>query len=126
MMNKFFPISILLLFLSSCYYDNIGEMRPEVGLTENCDSTGVTFTKDIKPILEQYFGTGDASCHSSNNTNQNPSLASYVDDSLAVHGDLLASIVQDGSVKPMPNNGGKLSDCKINKFKAWINNNLPQ
>ena len=117
---------MVFLFLSSCYYDNIEEMHPEVGLTENCDSTGVTFTKDIKPILEQYCGTGDVSCHSNNNTNQNPSLASYVDDSLAAHGDLLASIVQDGSVKPMPYNGGKLSDCKINKFKAWINNNLPQ
>src|SRR5437763_5874461 len=125
-MYKFFPISILFLFFSSCYYDNIEEMHPEVNLIENCDSTGVTFSKDIKPILEQYCGTGDASCHSSNNTNQNPSLASYVDDSLAAHGDLLASIVQDGSVNPMPKNGGKLSDCKINKFRAWINNNLLQ
>jgi len=38
---------------------------------------------------------------------------------------LLSAITQDGSVPPMPQSGGKLSDCNINKFRAWINSGTP-
>jgi len=105
-------------------------MHPEAGLNEDCDSTNVTFTKHIEPILIQYCGTTDNSCHSSTNTNSNPSLGSYADDSLLVSLDngqlLLSSLTHDGTATPMPISGGKLSECKINKFRAWINQGLKQ
>ncbi len=131
-MRNFIGIVCLILFLSSCYYDNLGELHPEAGLTEDCDSTNVTFTKDIKPILDQYCGAGNGNCHSSSNTGANPALDTYSNVSDLVNLDqgvqLLSSITHDdpANVSPMPKDGGKLSECKINKFRAWINNNLPQ
>lgn len=117
------------MFLSSCYYDNLSELHPEIGLTEDCDSTTVTYIKDIKPLFVQYCGSDNNSCHSQINTAQNPSLETLDDVSfLVLNGgtQLLSSITHDdpANVSPMPKDGGKLSDCKINKVKAWINQGL--
>ncbi len=131
-MKNIIGIVCLIFLLSSCYYDNLGEMHPETGLTEDCDSSNVTFSKDIKPILDQYCGSGNDNCHSSSNTGANPALDTYSNVSDLVNLDqgvqLLSSITHDdpSHFNPMPKDGGKLSECKINKFRAWIKNNLPQ
>lgn len=130
-MKNIFSV-LLLLFFSSCYYDNVSELHPESGLTESCDSTAVTYTKDVQPILASYCGTGNDNCHSQNNTAQNPSLASYTDVSNLVNVDageqLVKSITHEDPTNfpPMPQDGGKLSDCKINLIRAWINQGLIQ
>ena len=123
-------VFILILFFASCYYDNVDEMHPDKGLTESCnpaDTIAITYTKHIKPILDQHCGTFDNACHSANVSggNNNP-FNSYakVLDAITFDGgvQLIASITQDDifSTPPMPRGAAKLSDCKINKFKAWI------
>jgi hypothetical protein len=44
----------------------------------------------------------------------------------AVNGLLMSSILQDNKLAPpMPQDGGRLSDCEISKFDAWINRGAP-
>lgn len=128
-MRKIIFIAVFAMFLSSCYYDNLSELHPEIGLAEDCDSTTVTYNQDIKPLFVQYCGSGNSNCHSQDNPAQNPSLETFDDVSfLVLNGgpQLLSSITHDdpSNVSPMPKDGGKLSDCKINKVKAWINQGL--
>ena len=93
-----------------------------------CDSTNVSFTKHIKPILVNNCN----SCHSAANA---PSLGSgivletytdvinsgYVDDSttLANGGDG-GRFVTDVQSGVMPKNASKLSDCDMTKIKNWV------
>ncbi len=130
-MKNFVLIFMLILFFASCYYDNVDEMHPDKGLTESCDpadTIAVTYTKHIKPLLDQHCGTFDNACHSASVSggNNNP-FDSYANMVNAVTFDggvqLIKSITQEDpfNTPVMPRNASKLSDCKINKFKAWIN-----
>lgn len=125
-MKNLFSVLMLTLFFSSCYYDNVSELHPEVGLTPDCDpdTSTVTYTKDIHPLLLINCGSDNSGCHKSATVeNSGISLATYTDVSGIIPSQLLSSITHDdpGNVKPMPKDGGKLSDCKINKVRAWIN-----
>lgn len=129
-MKNFVLIFMLILFFASCYYDNVDEMHPEAGLTESCDpadTIAITYTKHIQPILNQHCGTSDNGCHSAivsggNNMPLN-TYAAVNQLEIDIPGYLLSSITHDDplNIPPMPLNGGKLSDCKINKFRLWIN-----
>ena len=128
-MKNLLSIILIIFFFSSCYYDNVDEFHPEAGLIPDCnpDTTAVTYTKDIQPLLAANCGT-ENSCH---NANASPSLISLAtfDDEVAYEstGQLLCSVTHDPcTTHPMPKDGGKLSDCKINKIKAWINQGLIQ
>lgn len=128
-MKNIIAVLFFTLFLSACYYDNIGELHPEAGLTPDCDpdTTSVTYTKDIKPLLLNNCGSDNNGCHNAGNTTSLVSLSTYDDVSAVVStGQLIGSITHDPNYKPMPNAGDKLSDCKINKVKAWINQGLIQ
>ncbi len=90
------------------------------------DTTNVTYTKDIAPLMITDCGT-NSSCHRLNNSDSEISLVSYDDlTAVAVTGQLLSSVIHDGNAEPMPYGGQKLSDCKINKIKAWINQGLKE
>jgi hypothetical protein len=43
----------------------------------------------------------------------------------AANGDLTGVITHAAGYPPMPGDGGKLSDCEINKIKAWISRGAP-
>ena len=130
-MKNFISVFILSLFFSSCYYDNLDEMHPEGGLISDCDpdTTSVTYTKDIAPIMLLNCGSDNNSCHKVASTNNKDiSLANYNVVSTIIPTQLLSSITHDdpGNVSFMPKDGGILSDCKINKIKAWINQGYVQ
>ena len=79
MMKNFISVLILILFISSCYYDNVDELHPDVGLIPDCDNdtASVTYTNDIAPIMLRNCGS-DNSCHQVASTSNNSvSLASY-------------------------------------------------
>lgn len=107
-------------FLSGCYYDSQESLYPALACT---DTVNVTYKAKIAPILDNYCN----SCHFSGSANVgNVTLDSYAGVKNAVDNqNLFSSIIHDGKVKPMPNNGGKLDDCKITAFSIWIKAGAP-
>ena len=112
-MNKVKAIFLVLVITSlttGCYYDN------EEYLYGTCDTTNVTFSKDIKPIMD----ANCINCHSGGAidlTNYNGVKAKVTDSTL--YKSISYSYSGINSSKNMPA-AGKLDDCSINKVKAWI------
>jgi mono/diheme cytochrome c family protein len=84
----------------------------------SCDTANMTYSTDIKPILQ----ANCYSCHGNGNAEGGRSLGSYESVKDAVEdGNLIGTITHAAGYPPMPQGGAKLSDCDINKIKAWIN-----
>lgn len=112
--------AVTALLLSSCYYDNVETLYPV--LSSSCDTTAVTFSASIAPILS----ASCLSCHSNATAasfGSNIKLESYADVKTNAVG-LAGSIKQTGSYSPMPKNGGKLNACSIQKFDIWVRNGM--
>jgi hypothetical protein len=114
--------SFLFITLTRCKYDKEDQVYPQT----TCDTTNITLSGEINNILS----ANCFRCHSS--TNAATLGGSYnLQDYNTIHaaatdGRLLSSITQDNKLAPpMPEDGGKLSDCEINKFRAWINDGAP-
>ena len=111
-----------LLALSSCTYDSLEELKK----VEVCDTTKVTFNKDIVPLMQQKCGV-NSSCHSATGSDSDVSLANYDDVTAVVStGQFLGAVTHDSNYKPMPKEQGLLEECKINTIKAWINQGLKE
>jgi len=112
-------ISALLLFLvTSCYYDNEEYLYPGNGGAIGCDTTNVTYSGTIAPLLANTCN----GCHYP----ASPFGSGIVLDN---HTDLVAiintgrfwgSINHESGYSPMPKGGAKLSDCNLLKIKKWI------
>lgn len=95
---------------TGCYYDN------EEYLYGTCDTANVTFSKDIKPIMD----ANCINCHSGGAidlTNYDGVKAKAADNTL--YKSISYSYSGANSSKNMPTSG-KLDDCSISKVKAWI------
>jgi hypothetical protein len=116
---------IFLIVLAGCYYDNEEELYPE-GSTP-CDTTSVTFSGTVFPIIDNNC-TG---CHSSGAPSGNVLLVDHASISAAgqipvgSYGSLYGVISHASGNSPMPKNGNKLSDCDIRKIKVWIDAGTP-
>jgi hypothetical protein len=121
-MNKILTGFIVLIALSGCYYDSEEYLFPQIN--NNCDTTNVTYTLSVKPILENYC----LSCHANNVAESSGGgihLQDFADVKTKVNdGALLNSITRQ--TNPMPKNSGKLDNCPITIIKIWINNNAPE
>lgn len=82
-----------------------------------CDTTAVTFTGNVVPVLQKYcYG-----CHSSSNSSGGIDLTNFNQLTLLIgKGSLLGSIRHEAGYIPMPQGGNKLSNCEIATFKIWI------
>jgi hypothetical protein len=121
-MKKLIPI-FLTIALSSCYYDKEDQLYP-APQSNTCDTTGLTYTTHIAPILNQNCAT--SSCHDAATKSFTHDLSSYDGTKeVANKGVLLTSIRHEGAY-PMPKNMPKLSDCNIAKITAWVNAGMPQ
>jgi|SRR5690606_26629877 hypothetical protein len=103
---------LTLVLTAGCYYDVYDELYPSECKTEN-----VSYQADILPIL-----TGKCyQCHDAANNQGNVTLEGY--DNLKFYansGQLLGAIRHDNGFSPMPQSGGKLSDCYISLFGIWV------
>jgi hypothetical protein len=110
-------VSLFSLFFVSCYYDNEEALYPQ--LSNTCDTTNVTFSGTIVPVLSNNC----YSCHSNNTSSfgGNIRLQSYAD-VVANSAKVIVAIKQTGA-KPMPPNG-KLKACSISQFDIWIRNGM--
>ncbi len=116
-------LTFLIIGLQSCYYDNEEELYPNV--ETGCNTENVTFSGTITDILaSRCYG-----CHSNINANsygEGIKLEDYQDVKNAADGGrLLGSIKRESGFTAMPLNTGKLDDCKISQFEAWINAGTP-
>ena len=111
-------ITFISMMLESCKYNNVEEMR------NSCDTTQVTYSGTIVPILE-------ANCYRCHGTNSNSGsggiiLQDYnVLSGFASDGKLYGNAAHLPGYIPMPYDGGKLSDCDLAKLKKWIDSGHP-
>jgi hypothetical protein len=111
-------IVIITMALESCKYDNLEELKA------SCDTSQVTYSETIVPILE-------ANCYRCHGTNSNSGsggviLQNYnVLNGFAASGELYGNVAHLPGYNAMPYDGGKLSDCDIAKIKKWIDNGHP-
>lgn len=117
-MNKSIVIclGIVVVLLSSCYYDNEEELYPGSGSL--CDTTNTTYAITVEPILKSNCYV----CHSTAVANGGIILDSYTKLKEVVdNGKLLGAITHTSGYSPMPKNQAQLSTCNIQKITNWIN-----
>ncbi len=115
-MRKLFFSTIIfgttLLFFNPCFTTK---------KTTSTTTTGTTFTytKDVKPIIDENCGT---KCHSAEKKADGIDLSNYASvKKESLKGDLLAAIQHAEGYKPMPKKADKLSDENIQIIASWIN-----
>jgi hypothetical protein len=83
----------------------------------NCDTTNVSYSSSIKPILNAYCN----GCHAGSAPQGDIDLTSYNEVKKYVNsGALLGSIAHDAAYSPMPKGGNKLNSCNIALIQKWI------
>jgi hypothetical protein len=110
-------ISVFLLFFASCYYDNEESLYPS--LNSSCDTTIVTYSGTIAPIMSSYCTT----CHSGSAPSGGISLTGYSAVQTTASSGLLMNALTGNGVPVMPVSGA-LPACKLTQFKIWIRNGM--
>ncbi len=110
---------IVMLTNTKCKHDP--ELIPTTDQIE-CDTTNVTFSGTIWPIIELNCN----GCHSGTEPSGGFELNDYTTVIVQINdGKLFSAINHLPDFQPMPRNAPKLSDCKINQIKIWIENGTP-
>jgi len=109
-----------LILLTGCVWDNEEEFYPGSGV---CDTTSVSFSEDIVPIL----ANNCYSCHSNLNApgfTNGLALEDYED--IATNAQRIVSAVNhQKGFQPMPKGGAKLDPCPISLIEAWVDTGAP-
>lgn len=88
-----------------------------------CDTSAHKFSADIQPILGSWC-TG--ACHTTSKPDGGFDLSNYSGvKACAQSGKLMNSINHTGSAIAMPQGGGKIPDCDIQKIQNWVNAGYP-
>lgn len=120
-MKKFsLPVIVIcLLLFAGCYYDTEEALYPE--FSNSCDTTAVTFTGTIVPILNNSC----SSCHSDANVSFGGGihLQKYAD--VKTNSPKVIPAIDGTGPKPMPPNGN-LNACGVAQFKIWVNKGMPE
>ena len=113
-LNKWFIAFLTLCILASaCRHDPIVQPVDE----NTCDSTNVSFTKSVLPILNKHCN----SCHSSSVQTHGIILDHYESVRIfAIEGSLYGAIIRNGEYAPMPYSAAKLDVCSIALIHHWI------
>lgn len=114
-MTKFLMSSLLLgvWALSSCSKDNAYTLSQN---GQTCDTAMISYAQSIATIMNAQCN----SCHSGSNPDGNLRTNSHQELSAINRDRLVGAIEHASGYKPMPDGAPKMSDCDINKIKAWI------
>jgi hypothetical protein len=94
-------------------------MKQGIDCLGPCDTASVTFSGTINPIIQNSC----IGCHGSGSTTD---LSSYSNVLVQVNnGKLDCAVNHSGGCQPMPQNGPKLSLCKLKQIKIWIDAGAP-
>ena len=125
-MKKILALSVLfsglMVFVTSCYYDNVQDLYPD---KLPCDTTSVTYKNTIAPIMSANCNV----CHSGVTAQKSVTLDSYPGISVVVtdglSGRLWRVVSHQPGITPMPYQNGSLSDCDLAKIRVWLRNGAP-
>jgi hypothetical protein len=127
--KPFFLIAAIAVSFSSCYYDSLEELHPAPiiipGINDStstgCDTVNaITYTADIKPILDGNCGTGN-NCHNGSGSQSGIDLSNY-DGAKAIAGALVDAVTWGDGISNMPKGStSKINDCSIAKIRKWVN-----
>jgi uncharacterized membrane protein len=126
-MKNIFCIGAILVFIvSSCYYDSDEALFPNLaGLNgqSKCDTTNVTFSGTIKPMIDQNCNT----CHFAGNVGTGGIyLVTYSDISNQASSIYTSISSTPGSTKFMPKYfTTQLDSCTLKEFKKWMKAGTP-
>jgi hypothetical protein len=125
-MKNLIRLAVSILFfnivLSGCYYDKENELYPT---TECGDTTNVTYTLSIKPLMAANCNT----CHSPANPSGNVITSTYPGlKDAALSGNLWYAVNWEGpKITHMPQGAiDTLSVCARTKIKKWIDAGAPE
>jgi hypothetical protein len=115
MKRKILILSGIVAFIvSSCYYHKEDLLYPP----SSCDTSNVTYSTTIRGLLNS---NGCLGCHIGGNPPGGINLETHANVKIMVdNGRLFGAINHFPGFRPMPDGGGKMSPCDINKVKAWI------
>ncbi|PKP01345.1 MAG: hypothetical protein CVU14_05410 [Bacteroidetes bacterium HGW-Bacteroidetes-9] len=121
LLTRLAGFALLAVMVTSCYYDSEDYLYPQ--LPGGCDTTGVTYSGVVSPILASNCN----SCHSPASPSGNVITSTYEGLKTAVdNGSFRKAINHEAGASPMPKNGNKLPVCDLNKIDAWLNQGAPQ
>jgi len=106
-------ITVSSFFIISCYYDNEEALYPS--LNNSCDTTNVTYSGTIVPILNNSC----LGCHSAA-ANGGSALLNTYNEVVAKAPRITGSIKQLSGFSAMPKGGGKISSCSITQWDIWV------
>lgn len=114
------PFFVCLVWMG-CSKSNEEDLNNNNGGNNNpggCNTTNVKYSTDIAPLIQ----ANCFSCHSNATASTSGiSLEGHANLKAKVtDGSLLGAISHAAGFSPMPQGGAKLSDCNINRIKAWI------
>lgn len=99
--------------------------RYDVVPNGSCDTSNVTYSSTITGIIQSY-GCLASGCHGGSNPGAGFKLDTYEAVKAKVtDGRLFGAINHTSGFVAMPQNSGKMSQCDINKVKAWIDAGTP-
>ena len=111
--------SIVAIAFFACYNDSEEALYPS--LSNNCDTTNVTYIATIKPKIMDFYCNG---CHSNSNA-ANMGGGIKLETYTTVKGNA-STIFDDINSGRMPKGGSKISSCNILQFDNWIKHNMPE
>ncbi len=116
MNTRFYLKALLAVFLFSGLL--LSSCKGEDPKPTTCDTTDVSFSGVILPIIEQNCFNG---CHSGSNPSGGFTLENYADVKVKVDDARLGGAVQrKDDFVPMPLNMDPLPSCEVDQIVAWI------
>ena len=111
-------VSVLLLIVFSCAKEN----EQELGAGFTCETSNMTYTKSIQPILESFC----YNCHGRGLSQNGINFDTYSGvKAVADNGKLVGAVSHASGFVAMPQSAPKLSDCNIKKIKSWVDAGAP-
>ena len=105
------PVAVLMALIYSCSYENLEEYYDEI----LCDTTDVSFSETVFPIVERNC----LGCHYNGNSH-GVELTSYNKVKAEIdEGQFLGNIQHAPGFEPMPPDQ-MLDDCSVSKIENWI------
>jgi hypothetical protein len=116
-------LTAVVVALAGCYNDKYTELYPEPtkgggGSGTTCDTSNVTFSQTIKPILDSKCAT--AGCHDAATLAGGYNFTVY-GGARAARSRMVGAITWAPGHSQMPKGMNKLGDCDIAKITKWVN-----
>jgi hypothetical protein len=119
-MNRKFLLAAVAIIGVMCWLAGCSKESADrlAGSTSTCDTTDVSYSKQILPILQDNC----YSCHQGSAASSGIDLSNFtILQEHVKNGDLASAVTHTGSVTPMPYEEPMLPSCEVNTIVAWVN-----